>query len=389
MKMGTKTRTPGLWETPAGHALRVKVKRGSLTIERARNLPGTTLEEAMAELARLRAEVVDEAERRSRGEAERTVTVFARRWFKVLGQRVTRGAIAMSTAEEYLRKMETHFLPYFGGMEIDELKPSMFSDWLVWLSEQRRPATRAGRNGSSYAQEPTPYKRRSLEYAWGTAKTFLDWVADAEDFHRHPMGRVRFDIPAEDVVAKDTLTPAEAIALVDVADRRTQAMVLVQLTGAMRFSELSGLHWDDLEVEAGTGRIRRSNDRGVLGPPKTDKSRRLFVLSERACELLTEIKAEGTGVIVFPTRAGGYHRSVSTYNKRLKAAAAKAGIAKHVTSHVIRRTMNNAVRQVAGEVAARAVTGHTTKEMTFTYSDVDVEERRGVVRRALEGGTDG
>jgi hypothetical protein len=56
---------------------------------------------------------------------------------------------------------------------------------------------------------------------------------------------------------------------------------------------------------------------------------------------------------------------------------------KNVTAHTMRRTFNNLVRQNAGEIAARAMVGHSTSEMTEHYSDVTVQEKRAAVAAAF------
>ena len=59
----------------------------------------------------------------------------------------------------------------------------------------------------------------------------------------------------------------------------------------------------------------------------------------------------------------------------MRRCAKRAGIDKALSSHCLRRTSNNLIRQAAGELVAQAVTGHVTLEMTRHYSDVDTEER--------------
>jgi len=53
----------------------------------------------------------------------------------------------------------------------------------------------------------------------------------------------------------------------------------------------------------------------------------------------------------------------------------KVGIRKRVTPHGFRRTLNNLLRQVAGEIVTRSVTGHVTQAMTEHYSHVGREEK--------------
>lgn len=49
----------------------------------------------------------------------------------------------------------------------------------------------------------------------------------------------------------------------------------------------------------------------------------------------------------------------------------------------MRRTFNNLVRQAAGDIAARAMVGHATAQMTEHYSDVTVQEKREAQQAAF------
>lgn len=70
-------------------------------------------------------------------------------------------------------------------------------------------------------------------------------------------------------------------------------------------------------------------------------------------------------------------------NHVLGRCAEGAGIAKEVTSHALRRTANNLVRQTSGDLVARMITGHTTVAMTEHYSLVDADERAEALRKAF------
>jgi len=53
----------------------------------------------------------------------------------------------------------------------------------------------------------------------------------------------------------------------------------------------------------------------------------------------------------------------------------KLGIKKRVTTHGLRRTLNNLSRQVAGEIVTRSITGHVTQATTEHCSHVDRREK--------------
>jgi integrase len=83
-------------------------------------------------------------------------------------------------------------------------------------------------------------------------------------------------------------TPEEAEAfLTSTGEHPAHALYTLALTTGMRQGELLGLRWQDVDLDAGTLRVRRSlqRQRGnglVFVQPKTSRSRRTIVLSRRA-----------------------------------------------------------------------------------------------------------
>jgi hypothetical protein len=126
----------------------------------------------------------------------------------------------------------------------------------------------------------------------------------------------------------------------------------------------------------------RSQVNGNVGPTKTE-TQRTVTLIVPVLEMLKVLPAfqHNEGImsevpgLVFPSRLGGY-RYASMLLKPLARCAAKAGIRKNITAHTMRRTCNNLVRQAPCDIAARAMVGHATAEMTEHHSDVTLPEER-------------
>jgi integrase len=395
MKMGRTTEIPGLFKTEDGYAVRLQMTTGSLTINKRKLLPGASKAEALIALEQLREEAKQEAEASSRGEDPRaTLTVFVRRWMKELGIRKADGEITVKTTETHVANMERFVLPYLGAFDVYELKPKDLKQWMFWLSELKRPAIRKARNKRTYPQAPLPYAKATLAGAWRTLRAFCGWLTVEADLPRNPAREIRFTVKAAAAKPKATLTQDEVAKLLEAAkqdrDPNVRIMLLVFLSGAMRASELSALTRDDVDFEKGTITISKSFVEGNIGAPKTEGSRRTVVLPP---EVLLELKGffawqDAKNVkglpILFPTMVGT-HREPSSFKAPFKRCAARAGIDKHLTSHAMRRTSNNLIRKTAGEIVARAITGHTTQQMTQHYSEVDHDERTAVLRAAFGG----
>ncbi|MDP9478081.1 MAG: site-specific integrase, partial [Actinomycetota bacterium] len=78
-----------------------------------------------------------------------------------------------------------------------------------------------------------------------------------------------------------------------------EALYVLAVSTGMREGELLGLKWADVDLEAGTLRVRRTLTRHggkvALGEPKTKKSRRTVRLTPRAVESLKRDRARQAG----------------------------------------------------------------------------------------------
>jgi integrase len=387
MTKKTPTGIPGLQKIEGGYALRVVAKHGSLIIEKTKTLRGVDRRTALIRLEQLRDRAMHEAESKARGETTtETLTAYARRWCEELGQRQVRGKLTVQTTKSYVANLTNFVLPYFGHFQADEVKAKDAVAWLRWLERQKTQAKRKGRDGVTFYVEPRPYAKGCLRGAWRTARVFFRWVVVEADLAKNPFDHVRFDVDAPGPRPKPTLTQKEVAALLVAAREETlkvQAMLVVGFCGATRFSELSALEWKDVNLEEGYIRIERSQVRGVVGPPKTERSRRIIALPPEAVDMLRRLLAwqKETGDLGYQFKDLLFASRETTYltpkalTPPLRRCAKRAGIDKALSSHCLRRTSNNLIRQAAGELVAQAVTGHVTLEMTRHYSDVDTEER--------------
>jgi len=74
-------------------------------------------------------------------------------------------------------------------------------------------------------------------------------------------------------------TPAEIAVLVEEADAETALFIRTAATTGLRFGELAGLRWSDVDLENGVLRLREQFVRGTFSELKTANSRRTVPLS--------------------------------------------------------------------------------------------------------------
>jgi integrase len=291
-----------------------------------------------------------------------------------------------STRDHYAVTLEQHILPYLGNIYLDQLERS---DIMAWLS--------ARANSGRAAPTVNGWLR--------VLKTLLrDAIADGY-LDRDPTVRIAM-IP-EPPTQHETLSFDELGSFLKASEHLVPdhhaLFVLGFLTGG-RWGELTALTWEDINEDDRVVHFRRSHYYGIVGTTKTGQTRSVPV-SEVVVETLRAhrrrmFKRRHRGIstgLVFPanvdpkrSKTKGY-RTSSSVRKAFDLVCTDAGIRKHLSSHSMRRTFNNLLRlEGTDRVALRAMTGHSSEEMTEHYSDVRLDEKRSAIssitsRLDLEG----
>ncbi|MCP4499011.1 MAG: site-specific integrase [Deltaproteobacteria bacterium] len=286
-----------------------------------------------------------------------------------------------------LHVAERFILPFLAHLQLNEIGKPELSLWMEKLSRMRKA------DGSAYSLQ-------TFGSAWSLLQTMFNDAESLIGFEVRAHHKLRFSVKApKTTTPKDTLTREELVALLEQTQHETpdiRTMIWVSATTGMRFGELAGLEWRDFDLENLVIHIRRSQVGGKMIPTKTS-TERTVPLYPNVAEMVIEhrkwLRKMRIGMrdkVVFPSRNGKY-RAPAVLKRPLARCAQKAGLEKHVTNQTLRRTVNNLIRQAAGEIAARAVTGHTTQSMTEHYSDVNVTatEKRNAGALAFGGSLTG
>jgi integrase len=170
----------------------------------------------------------------------------------------------------------------------------------------------------------------------------------------------------------------------------------------LRQGELLALKWEDLDLEAGTLRVRRTltyaGGKHSLAEPKTKKSRRTVRLNAGSVTALRghlerqmgEMDRLGPlyrpGGLVFANEVGGIINPSNLRNRSFARLLERAGLPKKTRFHDLRHTCPTLVlsRNVNPKVVSEML-GHANIAITLdTYSHVlpDMQEKAA---KALEG----
>lgn len=259
----------------------------------------------------------------------------------------------------------------FGAVPVQKLTPAALADW---------SATLTGKDGKSLAPAT---KRRAIV----RLKSVMA--------HARKMRWLTYD-PAADLespeqkaitatAADDIWTPEQMGKFLDhIAGHRLAGCFALTLLG-LRREEVGGLRWSDIDLDAGTLRIRQSrvdvNGKDTIVPTKTERSARDLPLPPRELAMLKAMRAvhlrerlavgrplADTDLLL--SRADGLPLPVREYSREFAAERSAAGL-KAITLGKLRHS--NISRMRAAGIAADVVAawhGHTERMTQAVYGRV-------------------
>jgi integrase len=250
-----------------------------------------------------------------------------------------------STIHGYKQVWNQHLKLHFGTTNLTDYKTHMMSMFLTTLARTLRPRT----------------------------LNSIKWLASAIFAHAVATGNAENN-PIRDakVLSKTlgdgdtksyTLEEMENVisALVDRAD--AQLVMALSFFGGLRKGEIWGLQWADIDDDF--IHVRRAFSRGVVGEPKSKKSRRSIPIIQpvRGLLMLWRGKA-GDGVWLFTNTEGGALNLDQFARDVIRPALRKERI-EWTGFHAGRRGLGSELRSLTGNsTAARDVLGHTTTRVT-------------------------
>lgn len=304
-----------------------------------------------------------------------TVGDYLERWLKDVEETVRR-----STFEGYEYAVRPHIAPALGRLKLKDLTPAhLRSFYRDRLDSGRAPAT---------VHKLHVVLHKSLKAA----------VADGLIPRNAAAGLKLPRITREEI---DPLTEDQARLLLEtVSGDRLEALYVLALHTGMLQGELLALKWDDVDLERGVLRVRRTLTHAdkafVLGEPKTKNSRRTIRLTSGAVDALQahlshqlrEIEEMGSlyqpGGLIFATETGTIINPSNLRNRSFKPLLKRAGLPP-ARFHDLRHTCATLLlgRDVNAKVVSEML-GHSSISITLDiYSHLlpDMQEKAA---KALE-----
>jgi integrase len=274
---------------------------------------------------------------------------FLRNWAAIYNRPVEQ--------EQKKRVLKNHLLPAMGDLRLDEVDARVLAAYSrMKIDEGLHPNT---------VNHHLACISRMLHQAqeWG----YLDRVPRMRKIELPPL-------------KWDFLSPEDSDRLLSAAESQGKgehALVLTAVRTGLRISELLALHWDDVDLVAGTLRVCRS--RPGVGPEVQTKTKRQRVveLSPQLVEVLRHHR-HLRGPYVFSER-GGMPLTRDEANGILRRACRKAGL-RQVSWRVLRHTFASQLRMAGRDLQeVKELLGHTDIAMTLRYAHLAPTARRDAV----------
>jgi integrase len=274
-------------------------------------------------------------------------------------------SLKLSTRLFYNHNLQTHILPAFGEVPLRLLTRDAVQKWLH------------GKFSSGLSWNSV----RHLRTSFGTLLT----AAEMDELIRQNVvkktrlpRRVHSEEPP--LVSLDELKSL----LQGLPEPSRSIAALIVLTG-LRIGEMLALRWCDVDLIAGTLRVRQTVYQGVFDTPKTKRSRRVVPLSPIAIQIFG-LQKQGSGtVLVFSSALGTPLCRRNLLNRQFRPAAARLGL-KGFNWHWLRHATASLLDAAGAPLGTvQTLLGHTSSEVTREhYIHAVSSESRAAVGRIEE-----
>lgn len=275
--------------------------------------------------------------------------------------------LAKPTREKYIIHLEQRIVPKWGGRRLCEIPPDEVQQWLFETCDSWHMMNDL---------------RGIMSGVFTKAEEWGYWP----EGRRNPISRVKIGEkwskrPDQILTEEQTVK-----VLARLSDPNLLVLETAIATGA-RISEILGLKWCHVDLEAGVIHIKQRNWRGDIDGPKSKTSKRPLTLGYLVDRYrLKAIAAKGDDWVFVRTDGSGLPLWDSGVRKALKLAAAAEGWDfEGLGPHSFRRANITWRQEVGGSsIEASKIAGHSTVRMTEEYTKIQLTRQEELTRKIQE-----
>jgi len=246
-----------------------------------------------------------------------------------------------TTIENYLTLFQAHIIPRWGGIPLDQIKAVEVEKWLRGLRCLPRPWQRP----SAPPVEQPPLSPSSKAKIKSRMYSLFEHAKRHELCNTNPMETVRQGskrLRKPDVLKLDEIRSM----MQEISNPAIRLAVLVAGVTGLRRSEVRGLRWHDLDLDADWLTPTQGSVRKHITNLKTRASGEAIPIPKALSEAFREwrkqtlYRADADWVFASPATSGrSPYWLDSALHRQLRPAAERAKIAKHIGWHTFRRSL--------------------------------------------------
>ncbi|MBO6901188.1 MAG: site-specific integrase [Rhizobiaceae bacterium] len=226
-----------------------------------------------------------------------------------------------STINQRRRHLKYHIEPFVGGTLLSKVTVPFIRSYEDTLRAEGRSPAMIKKAVSSLGSIFADAQERGL----ATRNPVRD-IRDRRRSDRRQERRQKRKL----VVGEDIPTREEVKALIAALSGRWRPLLLTAIFAGLRSSELRGLRWQDIDLEARALHVRqRADEFGEIGRPKSEAGERTIPVPPIVVNALREWKLacpKGDLGLAFPNGAGKVESHANIINRGLIPAMVAAGV---------------------------------------------------------------
>jgi len=283
----------------------------------------------------------------SRGEhVAESATVTVRKAGDLWIASAEEAGLERTTVDQYRQHVNLHIAPLIGREKLSKLTVPFVRAFQDRLREEGRSAAMVKRVTVSLGGILSDAQERGL-----VARNVVREMSSRRTKGKARQGERRSKRKLQ--VGVDIPTREEIRAIIEAADGRWRPLLVTAIFTGLRASELRGLRWCDVDLDAGRLHVRQRADRyHVIGMPKTDAGQRTVPLPPLVINTLKEWRLRcprqkkgeddlGELHLVFPNGAGNVEWHANIIKRGLIPTLIAAGVAvdtaaKYTGMHALR-----------------------------------------------------
>lgn len=254
------------------------------------------------------------------------------------------------------------FLLWIGELSPTEIEPNKFSEYLYFIQQINYTKTTVARKIASI-------------------RSFYKFLYQEELIEYNPVDNI--PIPKQNKTLPNFLTEDEVenilrgIKIETPAGYRNRIILELLWVTGMRISELSGLNYEDLNLEQNEIRVfgKGAKERIVLIPDKTKEG--LINYIENVSDLICKKEKSSNSPLFI--NYNGYRLQNQSIRKALKQTLNSINFTKKVTPHVFRHSFATKMLECGADLRiVQELLGHSSIKNTQIYTHVSIQRLKEV-----------